>query len=267
MIRSIFTCGLVAAWVVLFSVKPLSANKTSEKFPARVDCEGRYPGHLQGICLDDERNIYWCFTTSLVKTDSQGKLLQMISVVSHHGDLCYANGKIYVAVNLGRFNDPKGNADSWVYVYDTQNLEEITRHETPQVKFGAGGMATHQGRFLVVSGLPHEIEENYLYEFDDQFQFVKKHILASGHTHLGIQGATFSENTWWFACYGDQILTATSDLKMRSRHAFECGYGIVGLDDGQYYIARGDQVQDKGHSGYLLLAEPDEKLGLKVLGP
>ena len=261
---------LLAICFALATLRPLTAADASGTFPARVDCEGHYPGHLQGICLDDEKNddaknIYWSFTTWLVKTDARGKLILKVPVASHHGDLCYAEGKLYVAVNLGKFNDPKGNADSWVYVYDAKNLREIARHEIQQVKYGAGGMATHDGRFLVVGGLPDDINENYLYEFDGDFQFIKKHVLSSGHTRLGIQGAAYSEGIWWLACYGSQVLTATADLEMKSRHTFECGYGIVGLGDGQYYIARDSHVKDKGHAGYLLLAVPDEKAGLKLL--
>src|SRR3569832_2175666 len=79
-----------------------------------VTCEGTYPHHLQGVCADNEA-IYWCFTTELVKTDLNGKLLKKVPVANHHGDLCFNDGKLYVAVNLGKFNDPQGNADSWVY--------------------------------------------------------------------------------------------------------------------------------------------------------
>jgi len=265
------TSALLAISLLLLSLSPASAAEPVEKFPARIDCEGHYPGHLQGICLDDakdhddQQSIYWVFTTWLVKTDMQGKLIKKVPVVSHHGDLCYADGKLYVAVNLGQFNNPEGKADSWVYVYDAKDLKELARHETQQVKYGAGGMATHEGRFLVIGGLPSDFKENYLYEFDGDFNFIKKHTLDSGHTHLGIQGAAYSEGTWWFACYGSQILTATADLKMQSRHTFQCGYGIVGLGNDQYYIARGDSIKDKGRTGYLLLAKPDKEEGLVII--
>ncbi len=246
---------------------PVAEEKSSpeDTFPTRVDCEGLYPGHLQGVCLDDKKNIFWSFTTWLVKTDRHGKLIKKVPAVSHHGDLCYDDGKIYVAVNLGNFNDPAGNADSWVYVYDAQTLEELARHEVQQVKYGAGGIATHDGRFLVVGGLPHEIKENYLYEYDSEFTFVKQHTLASGHTHLGIQGAAFAEGTWWFACYGTQLLTATAELQMQNRYTFDCGLGIVGLGQNRLYVARGKCEKGKGCLGYLLRAVPDDESGLKVL--
>ena len=87
----------------------------------KVLCEGTYQHHLQGVCTD-EKSIYWSFTTTLVKTDMEGTLLKQVPVANHHGDLCFHDGKLYVAVNLGKFNDPEGNADSWVYVYDAETL-------------------------------------------------------------------------------------------------------------------------------------------------
>ena len=60
------------------------------------------------------------------------------------------------------------------------------------MKYGAGGIATRGGRFIVVGGLPNDINENYLYEYDSECRFVKQHALASGHTHLGIQGASYN---------------------------------------------------------------------------
>lgn len=238
-----------------------------DAYPLKVTCEGLYPGHLQGVCLDGEGHIFWSFTTWLVKTDLQGKLIKKVPVDDHHGDACYVNGRVYIAVNLGDFNNPQGKADSWVYVYDAENLKELARHEVQQVIYGAGGMAYHDGRFLVVGGLPEEIDENYLYEFDEQFSFVRRHTLASGHTHLGIQGATYAEGNWWFACYGSQVLVADEDFNMKKRFTFECGYGIVGLSDSHLYIARGQCDKQSGCDGYLLQATPDDIQGLKIAVP
>ena len=243
---------------------PVNGEEASQ-WPMRIDCEGRYPGHLQGVCVDEEY-VYWSFTTWLVKTDRQGKLLKKVEVADHHGDCCYVDGRVYVAVNLGKFNDPAGNADSWVYVYDAESLEEIAQHEVQQVKYGAGGIASYGGRFMVVGGLPDAIDENYVYEYDHEFEFVEKHVLASGHTHLGIQGATILDGEWWFACYGAQVLQTTENCEMIGRYDFECGYGILGLGDGCLYIARGKCKKGEGCDGYLLRAVPDSKVGLKVVG-
>lgn len=71
-----------------------------------------------------------------------------------------------MVVNHGEFNQPAGKADSWVYTCDAGTLKELSRHRTPEVVHGAGGVACHDGKFLVVDGLPPGVEENYFYEYD-----------------------------------------------------------------------------------------------------
>lgn len=235
-----------------------------ERRLAHVTCEGTYPHHLQGICVDDKA-IYWSFTTTLVKTDLDGKLLKKVPVASHHGDLCHRDGKLYVAVNLGKFNDPKGNADSWVYVYDANTLKETSRHAVQEAFHGAGGIGIRNDHFFVVGGLPDGVQENYVYEYDGQFRFVKKHVIKSGHTLLGIQTATFAHDRWWFGCYGaPQILLVTdADFQMKGRYEFNCSLGIEGLPDGRLLSASGRCEKDKGCTGSVRVVVPDEKVGLK----
>jgi len=229
-----------------------------------VVCEGTYPHHLQGICVGNG-SIYWSFTTTLVKTDMKGAVLTKIPVVNHHGDLCFHDGKLYVAVNLGKFNDPNGNADSWVYVYDAKTLKELARHETQEAFHGAGGIGVIDDRFFVVGGLPNDVEENYVYEYDSDFKFIKKHTIKSGHTLLGIQSATFAHDRWWFGCYGNPaiLLVTDADFKMLGRHEYNCSLGIHGIANGRLYSASGKCEQGKGCTGKLRIVVPDKKRGLK----
>lgn len=231
-----------------------------------VTCEGTYPHHLQGICVDEDA-IYWCFTTTLVKTDLTGKLLKKVPVANHHGDLCCQDGRLYVAVNLGKFNDPKGNANSWVYVYDADTLSEIARHEVQEVIHGAGGIGFRDGHFFVVGGLPEGVEENYVCEYDGQFRFVKTHVITSGHTHLGIQTATFADDRWWFGCYGDPkiLLVTDADFRMKGRFEFDCSLGIEKLSEGRLLSASGRCHKEKGCMGNVKLAVPDDKSGLRFV--
>lgn len=232
-----------------------------------VTCEGSYPHHLQGVCTDEREAIFWCFTTKLVKTDRNGKVLRKVDVASHHGDLCFREGKVYVAVNLGKFNDPQGNANSWVYVYDADDLSLRAKHPTPEVFYGAGGIAVHEGKFLVVGGLPNDVPQNYAYEYDSEFRFVKRHVLDSGHTHLGIQTAAFADGHWWFGCYGKPkiLLKADAPLTKVERFEFDGSLGIVPLGDGKFLIARDTSSSKTGHTGRLVPAEADSGQGLKVV--
>lgn len=231
-----------------------------------VDCEGVYPHHLQGVCTNEKDAIYWSFTTTLVKTDTQGTVLKSVPVANHHGDLCHADGKIYVAVNLGRFNDPKGNADSWVYVYDAGDLSLLEKHATQEAVFGAGGIGSHRGHFFVVGGLPPGIEENYIYEYDGQFRFLARHTLKSGSTLMGIQTAAFAGGCWWFGCYGDPkiLLKADKSFQLLGKYELDASLGIVGLPDGRILVARGSCQAQKGCVGSLRVARPDKKRGLTI---
>lgn len=265
MVRS----SLAVAAILLMAATILAADFQP------VVCDGTYSHHLQGVCTDGKEAIFWSFTTKLVKTDASGKVVKQVDVANHHGDLCFKDGKVYVAVNLGKFNDPKGNADSWVYVYDAGDLSLDGKRKTPEVFHGAGGIAYHDGKFLVVGGLPDGVKENYAYEYDGDFKFVRKHALASGHTQLGIQTAAFADGHWWFGCYGRPksdaapstppiLLKADAALKTVERFEFDCSLGIVPVGGGKFLVARGGSTNDKRHTGKLVPAEADKDRGLKA---
>lgn len=246
---------------------PLAALAESEFRPAA--CEGEYPRHVQGLCTNGKDALFWSWTTELVKTDLQGRLLKKVPVADHHGDLCYHNGRVYVATNLGKFNRPAGEADSWVYVYDAETLEEVAKHAVPEVVHGAGGIAYHNERFIVVGGLPPDVNENYAYEYDKNFRFIKRHVIHSGYTLMGIQTITYAEGSWWFGCYGkpDELLRADEDFHFQGKWPFKASLGIAPLGSGQFLIADNKVVNNadgktKRHYGYVSIARVDEKAGL-----
>jgi hypothetical protein len=249
--------------------RPLFAEEAPASSPGyrSVECEGRYPHHLQGLCVD-QNHIYWSFTTQFVKTDLQGKVIKKIPVANHHGDLCHVDGKLYVAVNLGKFNDPKGNADSWVYVYDAKELKLLAKHQVQEVFHGAGGIGARNGHFFVVGGLPEDVQENYVYEYDKNFKFVKKHVINSGHTHLGIQTACFHDDRWWFGCYGSPkiLLVTDADFKLVGKYQYDCSLGIVGIARGRFFSASGECAAGKGCSGRVKIVTQDRESGLQALG-
>lgn len=231
-----------------------------------IVCEGDYAKHLQGVCTDEHDALFWCFTDALVKTDRRGRIQKRIAVASHHGDLCHRDGLLYVAVNLKKFNDPQGNADSWVYVYRADDLQEVARHPVPELVYGAGGMACRGTRFYVVGGLPPGINENYVYEYDANFAFQKRHVIASGYTLMGIQTAAYADGVWWFGCYGaPKMLLKTDDaFRLLGKYTFDCALGIVGQADGSFLVARPVPLAKKHCTAMLMLADADAKHGLKL---
>ncbi|MCH2126056.1 MAG: hypothetical protein MK165_14785 [Pirellulaceae bacterium] len=232
-----------------------------------VQCDGDYEHHLQGVCTNRLDAIYWSFTTQLVKTDRRGHVLKQVPVVNHHGDLCFYQEHIYVAVNLGNFNDPAGNADSWVYVYEAKTLNLIAKHETQEVFHGAGGIDVAHDRFYIVGGLPEGVKENYVYEYNRQFEFQRKHTIRSGWTRLGIQTATFHDEAWWFGCYGTPavLLKTDADFKLLGRHSFDCSLGLAGIGKDRFLVAEGPRTADERCLGLLHLASPDSEHGLTLL--
>lgn len=227
-------------------------------------CEGAYPGHLQGICTNERDAIYWSWTDALVKTDPTGRVLKRVPAANHHGDLCFHDGKVYVAVNLGLFNQPAGQADSWAFVYDSNTLEELARHRVPELVHGAGGIAHRDGKFFVVGGLPEGVNENYVYEYDSNFAFRKRHVLASGYTLKGIQTIAFAHGAWWFGCYGNPrvVLRADPEFQLTGRWEFDASLGIIGLPDGRFLIGQNTRTKGVGHEGRVVLARADGEGGL-----
>jgi hypothetical protein len=226
---------------VLLSGCQKAQTSIIESLSKDINCPGTYSIHQQGIATDGKTAIFWSHTIQLAKTDLQGNLLKVIDVPNHHGDLDYCDQKVYVAVNLGKFNG-EGQADSWVYVYDAEDLSFISKHPVPEVVFGAGGIAIHNGRFIVVGGLPNDYQKNYVYEYDKNFNFVKRHIIKSGHTALGIQTAVWFDGYWWFGCYGmpdnPGLLKTDDSFNLITTYDLNFSYGIIGIKGDKFL--RGD---------------------------
>jgi hypothetical protein len=235
----------------------------SNDFPP-IQCQGRYPLHLQGICSDQNNALFWSWTDQLVKTDAAGQVLAKVPVANHHGDLCFLNGKVYVAVNLGQFNHPSGKEDSWVFIYDSHSLRELARHPVPELVHGAGGIATDGSRFIVVGGLPPSVNENYLYEYDLEFRFLQRHTLPSGHTDKGIQTATWAHQSWWFGCYGTPkiLLRCDPQFQLSGHWEFDASLGIEALPDQRLLIGTNQKIKNEGHIGRTYHARPDPQRGL-----
>lgn len=228
--------------LVLFILSNLSI------FSQTIDCEGEYPLHLQGLDRDKSGNIYWSFTDKIVKTDSKGQLLVSIDAPSHQGGLTIANDKIYIAVNLGKFNEESG-ADSWIFVYNPSDLSLADKIEVQDVRFGAGGMAYNPDKnvFVVIGGLPTGYDSNYIYIYTPEFTLKKKVELKTGYTKYGIQTAYYSDKTYFFGCYGSPAVTIKANNKLNKFEIIEedTSLGITKIS-GRYYKGLWSGAEKKG---------------------
>lgn len=242
-------------------------------------------GHLQGIATNGIDAIFWSFTDKLVKTDTAGNTLYAVDVIDHHGDLTYAvtstgQRSVFVAVNdrespnPGQFNvlHPNNPPRQWIYEYDADNLALKNQYSVKEVLYGAGGVAFHDGKFLVVGGQPGSETKNYVYEYDQSFQFVKMYALETGNTDRGIQTAEFGAGHWWFGTYlvqdgVRQLLKFDQSLPLDQfeQFSFSASYGIAALENGQFLIATTHSRDNGDIFGRVHLAVPDSTAGMKII--
>ena len=82
-------------------------------------------GHCQGIAVDTARKfIYYSFTTELVKTDLNGRLIGSVTgLLGHLGciDFCDADGKVYGSLEYK--NDAIGKG---IFYHDRELNEAFT---------------------------------------------------------------------------------------------------------------------------------------------
>ena len=204
--------------------------------PHEIVCEGAYRGHLQGVDSDGT-NIWWSFTSTLVRTDLKGVVLASTDAPPHQGDLCVRGGRLYVAVNRGRFNQLDGGR-SEVTAYDAQTLAVIKTWKL-DLPFGAGGMTEKGGHFYVVGGLPATVEENWVAEYDADFRLVKSHVLKTGFTLMGVQSASVVGGKFYFGIYGSDgnppgVLACPGDLSSFERYTGDGSMGILRLGRAVY---------------------------------
>lgn len=225
---------------------------------SEIVCEGQYPHHLQGIAGNGVDSLYWSFTTVLVKTDLQGRVLARAAVPTHHGDLGLAGDRLYVAWS-NRFNAP--GADSRIYVYHAADLSLEKVVMIPEVTFGAGGLDYHEGHFFVIGGLPEGYQENYVYEYDGDLCYLQTHVLKSGYTKLGIQTACFHDRHWWFGCYTVEgkkgLLKADAELNLVGAYDISPAIGLTGWGEGRLLMAK--HFGEKWHAKVVPMVSDDQR--------
>lgn len=217
------------------------AEQCARTLPAEpILCPGNYGGHLQGLATDG-RHIYWSFTVTIVKTDLAGNILATQNAPDHQGDLCFKDGIVYVAVNRGRFNYHNG-AVSEVHSYDAETLKPLKIWPLKDMPHGAGGMTWRGDKFFIVGGLPPSHNRNYVYEYSSDFKLVKRHILQTGFTIMGIQTAAYENGRFLFGINGGKgnpygVIAVEDDFKTFKRYTGGGSVGILRFGD-RYFTGK-----------------------------
>ena len=223
-----------------------------------ISCAGEYTHHLQGVATDGT-DIFWSFTSRIVRTDRKGKILAVCEAPSHQGDLCVKDGVVYVAVNRGRFNQ-ENEGKSMVSSYDAKTLNPIKTWLLPDMPHGAGGMTVKGDRFYVVGGLPATHECNYVYEYTSDFKLVKRHELKTGFTLMGVQTAAFEDGKFYLGIYGGKgnppgVLRVAEDFSSFERFTGKGNVGMIKLD-GSWFVGVADVNAETGKQvGYVKAAD------------
>ena len=112
----------------------------------------------------------------------------------------------------------------------------------------------------MVGGLPPTHDENYVYEYTPEFEFVERHVVKSGWTNLGIQTVDYSNGRFYFGCYGrkskedpaglDCTITATPDFKKLRRWFPGSPEGIVPVG-GKLAFAITPRLEDRSFGAVL----------------
>lgn len=226
--RTEIICLLLA---VVWAAVNLSAASLAElPVGSVIACEGSYGDHIQGMATDGEA-IYWSFASTLVKTDLNGKVLKSVPVPYHCGDPCWADGALYVPYGGGSWNREIGDAESrnFIRVYNAE-LELTGEHHVPEVVYGAGCIEFRSGKFYVGGGLPDGKGENYIYEYDAKFRFVKRHAIPVS-SHLGVQTIKYAAGSFWLGCYGKPNFCIRTDeqFRIRERYDYATTVGVIPL--------------------------------------
>lgn len=259
-----FAGGILAGfWVLPCAAAPWPVPKEQ----VEVVCEGEYGGHLQGVASNRTDAIFWTFTTTLVKTDLQGRLRAKAGTLLHLGDPAWHDGKVYVPA-CSAWDRPTD--DSKVYVYDAADLKIIARIPLPDIQYGAGGIAYYAGHFFIVGGAPPESRENFVYEYDGEFHPVKTHIIPSGKTSLGVQNIGHFDGGFWLGCYGNILIKLDDSCKMTGQYKADTGYGLEAWE-GTDVLVGGTESRDEGKSkrwrGRVRLGHTDPGGGVVLYAP
>ncbi len=205
--KCVLVLMLVATFLIVASVHA-----------GEILCEaGGFVGHLQGITAD-ATGIYWSYYDTIVKTDYAGKTLASVKIPRHSGDLCAANGKVYVSVCYydAKMVTEEGGS-GWVYIYDSKLVfqQKVALPDTPR----PDGITFLNDKFYIAGDDfgkdPHPL--NTISVYDKELKFERKITIDIGKpTQYGAQTLNAFQGrilASFYAKDGNTVFLELPDLK------------------------------------------------------
>lgn len=205
----------------------LTGCKTTQK-PTNVACDGIYPLHLQGVDMNEKGEYFWSYTSTIVKTDAQGKVLKSITVADHHGDVVCWNGKIYVtAAIIHNYN--KGAEKTHMCIYNQDDLTMVDKFIIPGAN-GFDGITRTPNGFLIAAEPQPVIDatQSDLIEFDNNFNIIARHTVITPPVYWGAQNLTRYGDGYLASYYGDLVYKLDKNFNVVDIYKCRAAYGLIG---------------------------------------
>lgn len=209
--------------------------------------------HMQGMA-EDSGKIYCSHTDKLAVIGAGGKYEKTAKADWHHGDICISGGRLYAAVNRGKFNQKDG-AQNFVYVYDLDLnlLETVPIGFMPQ---GLGAIEFANGSFYLGGGALKGAKTFRIYKCSPDFKLEETFDIPAHDSELGVQTICFSDGFFWLGCYmssGREFLwKLDGNMKVLERFNTYAACGIARIPH-MGGLAVGETR--KGESGLFEIAE------------
>ena len=238
---------------------------TEIRVEAPFDQQG---GHVQGICKGEDC-YYLSQMTRLFKIGLDGRCLKSRSVISHTGDLCFYNGRVYTSVSVYG-GERKGQGVIQVYDADLNLLRE------KYYPRGMDGIVCLNGKLYVGNGchretVPHQegaepqsrtphLENDMAIVNPETLELEKTVVYSHGEkTKYGAQNIVSDGKQLYISFYGStakdpDLVAYDAELKPVAKYKANASNGLVysGWRDGRPSFLKCETTNQDGVVGAVL---------------
>ena len=198
-----------------------------------ITLPGEHHGHLQDICWDGAKALYWAQTSVLFKTDLAGNVVRQVNVREHNAGLDIRDGRLYVAVCLlqnktGGKTTPDCRVQ--INVHDAETLDLLQEIKT-DINDRSGSLCLLEDGSFLVGCLRHpELapDEVRFHHVARDGRLVKSYVQKLSHpVKLGIEVIKRLGDRYFLSIYGHEDLELDKDFRLVRTHRFRGTYGMV----------------------------------------